>query len=267
MFPDRQTRTSARPVEVHVRAEIIHGEGFTVLRDLPDDSVDCVITDPPYNSGGRTTTERTRATAMDKYVSGDARVVEEFSDFVGESRDQRGYQVWLTMVLAEALRASKMSAPLLVFCDFRQLPTTSDAIQAAGWTWRGIIPWHKPISRPHRGGFRRACEYVLWATKGPINGDANPVYLEGLFSASQPRGKNRHHITAKPVSLMRELVKVCPPGGLIVDPFAGSGSTGVAAVAEGRQFLGVEIVDRYADVAAIRIADVLGEHQDMPKLF
>ena len=89
-----------------MRAEIIHGEGFAVLRDLPDDSVDCVITDPPYNSGGRTTTERTRATAMDKYVSGDARVVEEFSDFVGESRDQRGYQVWLTMVLAEALRTN-----------------------------------------------------------------------------------------------------------------------------------------------------------------
>lgn len=53
------------------------------------------------------------------------------------------------------------------------------------------------------------------------------------------------HITQKPVELMRDLVKVCVPGGTVIDPCAGSGSTGVAALAEGRSFLGIELGDGY----------------------
>ena len=244
-----------------MRTEVIHGDALRVLCDLPDASVDAVITDPPYNSGGRTPNDRTGQTALDKYVSGDAKLNSELRDFAGDTRDQRGFTVWLTLVLTEALRVAASGAPLLVFTDFRQLPVTTDAVQAAGWTWRGIVPWHKPIARPHRGGFRRSCEYVIWATNGPVDGAANPVYLDGFYSASQPRGKNRHHITAKPVELMRELVKICKPGGVILDPCTGSGSTGVAAIAEGRGFVGIEITRHYSEIAAARIAEAVKASQ------
>lgn len=228
------------------------GDALTVLHTLPTGSADAVITDPPYNSGGMTSAQRTGDTARGKYVSGDAK--HKLADFDGDTRDQRGYFAWMSLVLGQCYRLTRTSGPLLIFTDWRQLPVTSDAVQAAGWTWRGVVPWHKPIARPARGGFKRSCEYALWATKGPVDATRNPVYLPGLYSASQPRGSKRFHITQKPDELMRELVKICPPGDTILDPFAGSGSTGVAALAEGRSFIGVELSTRYDAIARERLA-------------
>ncbi|MFJ2002165.1 DNA-methyltransferase [Streptomyces chartreusis] len=124
----------------------------------------------------------------------------------------------------------------------------------SGWTWRGIVPWHKPISRPYKGGFNRACEYILWGTKGPVDAARNPVCLPGLYSASQPRGSKRHHITQKPDELMAELVKICAPEGTVLDPFTGSGSTGVAALTSGRNFIGIEQSAPIADTAHQRLS-------------
>ncbi|MCZ7414297.1 DNA-methyltransferase [Streptomyces sp. WMMC897] len=227
------------------------GDALTTLHTLPTGHVDATITDPPYNSGGMTATQRTSDTARGKYVSGDAQ--HGLPDFDGDSRDQRGYLAWMTLVLGQCYRITRRAGPLLVFTDWRQLPVTSDALQAAGWTWRGIVPWNKPISRPAKGGFKRSCEYVLWATKGPVDAARNPVYLPGLYTASQPRGRNRLHITQKPDELMDELVRVCVPEGTILDPFAGSGSTGAAALRTGRSFVGIELSERYADTARDRL--------------
>lgn len=227
-------------------------DALTALTQLAPGSVDATITDPPYNSGGLTAAARTGHSAREKYVSGDAK--HDLPDFAGESRDQRGYLAWMTLILTECLRATSTGGPLLLFTDWRQLPINSDALQAAGWTWRGIVPWNKPIARPVIGGFRRSCEYVLWATNGPVDAARNPIYLPGLYTGSQPRGRNRHHITQKPDELMAELVQVCAPGGVVLDPFAGSGSTGVAALRSGRGFVGYELTDRYSQVARKRLA-------------
>ncbi|MFF3671673.1 DNA-methyltransferase [Microtetraspora malaysiensis] len=231
-----------------------HGDALAVLPTLDTDSVDLVLTDPPYNSGGRTNAERGNQSARGKYVTGDAQ--HALADFPGDNRDQRSYTRWLALVLIECLRISRPGASALVFCDWRQLPATSDALQAAGWTWRGIIPWRKPISRPQRDGFRRACEYILWGSNGQPYRHAEPLYLPGLVEGSQPRGKTRVHITQKPVDVLRQLVQICPSGGgTVLDPFTGSGSTGVAAVLEGRSFVGAEITEHYAAIAHERIAE------------
>lgn len=232
---------------------IHHGDALAVLPTLPAGSVDCVLTDPPYNSGGWTAAERRIDTTRGKYVSSNTQHV--LPDFAGDNRDQRSYCYWLTLLLAEALRLATPGASCLVFTDWRQLPSTSDALQAAGWTWRGIIPWRKPISRPQRDGFRRECEYILWGSHGPLARHSDPVYLPGLVEGSQPRGKDRRHITQKPVPVLRQLVRVCPPGGTVLDPCAGSGSTGIAALAEGRKFVGIEITDHYAAVARQRLQE------------
>lgn len=234
-------------------AQIFHGDALAVLPTLPTGSVDAVITDPPYNSGGRTSTER-RKGARDKYVSGDAG--HQLADFAGDSRDQRSYITWLALILSHCLRAARPGASALVFTDWRQLPATSDALQAAGWTWRGIIPWRKPISRPCRDGYRRECEYVLWGSSGEPLRHAQPIYLPGWVEGSQPRGRERRHITQKPVEVMRQLIKICPPGGTVLDPFAGAGTTGVAAELEGLSFIGIELTDHYSRVTQERLADI-----------
>ncbi|HVK25467.1 MAG TPA: site-specific DNA-methyltransferase [Actinokineospora sp.] len=236
-------------------AVLHHGDALAVLPTLPVGAADVVITDPPYNSGGRTSSERLTQSARDKYVSttGKGGANHDLADFVGDNRDQRSYGYWLSLVLAECHRVTGPGGIACVFTDWRQLPATSDALQAAGWTWRGIVAWQKPNNRPRLGGFRQSTEYIVWGTHGALLADRNPVCLPGLLTGSQPQGSKRVHITQKPVDVLRELVKVCPPGGTVLDPFAGSGSTGVAALAEDRGFLGVELSDHYHAVAAQRL--------------
>lgn len=139
----------------------------------------------------------------------------------------------------------------MVFTDWRQEPTTSDALQMAGWTWSGTIPWIKPSSRPRKGGPKQDSEFIIWGVKGSLD-NTRDLYLPGHYIASQPR-KGRVHITQKPVEVMQQLVQVCPEGGTVLDPFTGSGSTGVAALREGRHFVGVELSAHYADVAEERL--------------
>jgi len=235
------------------------GDALTLLPNL-DLLADAVVCDPPYNSGGRTATQRRSRSARDKYVSGEANHL--LPDFGGDNRDQRGYTYWLSQVMAQSLRVVRPGASCLVFTDWAQLPATSDALQAGGWIWRGIIPWRKPIARPQRDGFKRECEYVLWATHGEPLRHAPTIYLPGWLEGSQPRGRERVHITQKPVSVMRQLVRIAPEGGLVLDPFAGSGTTGVAAFLEGRSFVGIEDSAEIADAARARLTEAAG--QDRP---
>lgn len=232
-------------------AEIFEGDALTILSGMAGESVDTVITDPPYNSGGRTASDRSQNSARGKYVSSDAK--HGLADFVGDNRDQRSYVTWLSLILGECFRVSRPGAHALVFTDWRQLPATSDALQVAGWTWQGTLVWHKPIARPRRGGFRANTEFILWGSHGPYNGHRE-LYLPGMFSASQPRGRQRRHITQKPVEgLLGELVAICPNGGTVLDPFAGSGSTGEAALQSGRDFVGIELSEHYAGLARERL--------------
>lgn len=244
--------------------QLHHGDALAVLPTIEPASIDAVITDPPYNSGGRTASERRGQSAMDKYVSGGSKVETTLADFTGDNRDQRGFLAWLSLILSGCLAAARPGAHLLVFSDWRQVPVVSDAVQAAGWTWQGTLVWHKPISRPRRGGFKSAAEYILWGTSGRFDA-TREVYLPGVFSASQPRGRQRRHITQKPVDgLLDELVQICPPGGIVLDPFTGSGSTGVAALQAGRSFVGIELSGHYHHVAAERLGVAAAAHDAPP---
>ncbi|WNI16631.1 DNA-methyltransferase [Actinacidiphila sp. ITFR-21] len=239
------------------------GDALTVLPTLTlTDPADAVMMDPPYNSGGRTNAARRGDTARGKYVSGDAQ--HDLLDFGGDSRDQRAYTYWLSQITAQCLRLARPGASLLVFTDWAQLPATSDALQAGGWTWRGIIPWRKPIARPQKDGFKRECEYVLWGSHGEPARHTPTVYLPGWLEGSQPRGRERVHITQKPVAVMQQLVRIAPEGGLILDPFTGSGTTGVAALMERRNFVGVEESPGIARAARGRLTDALSAASQKP---
>lgn len=229
------------------------GDALTTLPTLTT-PVDAVICDPPYNSGGRTMTSRTSRTARQKYMtSGGRHHGHDLGDFTGDNRDQRSYTGWLALILAECHRLTRPGGAALVFTDWRQLPATTDALQAAGYTWRGIAVWHKPLARPQAGRLKQDCEFIVWGSRGAMIPGNDPVYLPGHFTGSQPRGAARQHVTQKPEDVMRALVRITPADGVVLDPFAGSGTTGAAALLEGRGFIGIEQSAQYADIARTRL--------------
>lgn len=241
---------------------IEHGDSLRIMREqVANDTVDAVITDPPYCSGGASASARAQLPSQKYVQGGGAKVLHP--DFPGDTRDQRSFVFWETLWLSECLRIAKEGAPLCVFADWRQLPATTDAVQAAGWIWRGLLPWDKTeCVRPQRGRFRCQAEYVVWASKGNMPAARGVGVLPGVIRDAVKKSA-KLHMTGKPVDLMRGLVRICRPGGIVLDPFAGSASTGVACLREGRRFLGIEMTQVYTGIARRRmLAEVANAGQN-----
>lgn len=232
---------------------IYHADALFVIPELEE--FDALLTDPPYSSGGAYRGDRMASTVA-KYVSTDCRTLRP--EFSGDNRDQRSYCTWVALWMAAALRRAKPGAMCALFTDWRQLPVTTDAVQAGGWVWRGIGAWDKTEgSRPRLGGLRAQAEYVVWGSAGPMDADRNPVALPGVFRTVS-QAADKQHIAQKPLAVMRWLVQLAPPGGLVLDPFLGSGTTLVAAKHSGRKAIGIEIEESNCEMAANRLRqDVL----------
>jgi len=245
-----RTATPADVIAGAARWCLVEGDALALLASLPDGCVDAVVTDPPYSSGGQFRGDRTKSTDA-KYASSENQG--RRPDFAGDVRDQRAWAYWCSLWLSECLRLAKPDARLVAFTDWRQLPSLTDAVQCGGWIWRGLVPWDKTeAARPIPGGFKNQCEYAVWCSNGalpqPEEGNGG---LQGCFRYKVQQD-DKHHQTGKPTSLMRDLVRIAAPGAVIIDPFAGSGTTGVAALSEGRRVILCERVPEYAEIARRR---------------
>lgn len=214
------------------------GDCLAMLLELDDHSVDSIITDPPYSSGGLMRSDRVQSTTT-KYVQGT--VLDKLPAFGGDNRDQRSFAYWCQLWMAQCLRVIRPGGYFLTFTDWRQLPTMTDAFQAGGFVWRGVIPWDKGLGSraPHTGYFRHQCEYLVWGTSGVCAKADGRGPWPGCFR-HPVQVADKHHQAGKPITMMRDLLCCVPPGGVVLDPFMGSGSTGKAAVLEGVRFVGIE---------------------------
>ena len=174
---------------------------------------------------------------------------------LGDSKDQRSWIMWCTLWLGECWRVASDGAPLMVFTDWRQLPALSDAIQAAGWKWLGIVPWDKRSARPQIGKFRQQCEYVLFAVKGRFVAHTRAclpgVYVYPVIAA------RKVHLTSKPVELIEDLLAVTDPQASVLDPFMGGGSVGEACVRTGHGYIGMELSPEYFEISRNRLKALL----------
>ena len=158
--------------------KIYCGDCLPILKTFDDCSVDAVITDPPYSSGGATMAERQKD-PVKKYEQSGNKIIHR-PTFWGDTKDQRSWMHWCNLWISECQRILKPNGYFLMFTDWRQLPAATDVLQIGELIWRGIISWDKGNSAraPHKGYFRHQCEYIVWGTKGkcPHAQHAGPYY-------------------------------------------------------------------------------------------
>ncbi len=197
------------------------GDCLDVLPTLAAGSVDAVVTDPPYNSGV-------------KYAS--------YSDDLPLDE----YWSWLVRCIDEMRRISK-GIVIIKHSAFKM----GDWLTNIG-KCRPVI-WYKPFSSGYRlNGFATHFE-PLWVVQGKTVAWSKDVLIHNAGACN--REKSAGHPAQMPESLARELVSVCAAeGATVLDPFMGSGTTGVACVQTGRKFIGIEIDPTYFDIACRRIA-------------
>lgn len=236
-----------RPYYEHAGITIYHGDCREILDDLGPIGATALVTDPPYSSGGMFRSDRAKSTVA-KYVTAEFTKRNEFS---GDNLDQRVFMVWSSWWLSAARMSCADGAVLCMFTDWRQIPALSDALQCGGWVWRNMATWWKPGCRMIHGQFSSSAEYVLYATNGP-RGSWKTETVQNVFSCATLLGEEKEHIAEKPEPVMNWILSATH--GTVLDPFSGSGTTLVTAKKLGRRAIGIEIEERYCEIAAKRLA-------------
>ena len=177
--------------------KLLKGNCLDLLRQLEPGCADLVLIDPPYSSGGLFAGDRKQDTRV-KYTDADFNGAARFPSFSGDNMDQHSSIQFMAHVSMELRELTKEGGTIAAFIDWRNLPAMTDAIQMAGWVWRGIIVWDKGISRNIPGRFRNDCEYIVWGTNG-----RKEVDWKAAKGAKAMPGI--YHIKA--------LIHICPRGG------------------------------------------------------
>lgn len=231
------------------------GDSLTIVRQLAESLAGRavhVITDPPYASGGQYRGDRQQSVRQ-KYQH--TSTEKRYPDFRGDHLDADGIFWNYRQLLRPLWEVSEDRSHLVSFCDWRNLSHFAAAAQSAGYVQRTVAIWDKTTAaRPVRNGFRVQSELIIHATRGPVPRDAGP-YLPGVLTHRIDH-REKLHLTAKPLALMRELVRFAQPGDVIVDPFAGSGTTLAAAIEAGIECVGIEADEDSCRIAAERLAAV-----------
>ena len=207
---------------------------------LADRSVDVVITDPPYEAEAHTS-QRLVARAGGKLE------VEPIT-FPPISEEQRTESARHMARLARRW--------ILVFCQVEAAMKWRAALEDAGAVYKRTCQWVKPDGKPQYSGDRPGIGYEsIVACHAPGRSKWNGGGSHGVFIVNKGGDPRTGHQTQKPLALMELLVRLfSDPGELILDPFAGSGTTGVAAVRLGRRFFGWEMNPAYVEMARKRLA-------------
>lgn len=209
---------------------VVRGDAVHALRSVADGSVDAFVTDPPYGIELKLGTNRT---GRARSIAGD-----------GRAEAKKLWREWVP----EAYRAAKADSAHLVFGTWKS-PWMHEAL-AAHFDVKGCIAWDKRvIGLGHYVRPRWEMAYLCVKGKPPRRVDPAPADVWECGRVMRPR-----HPCEKPVELLRRAVRlVSSPGELVCDPFAGIFSTGVAAVTEGRRFLGMELDVRYCGLGRQRL--------------
>ena len=216
------------------RWEVIHGDCLDVMRAMPDASVDAIVTDPPYASTGDTAIAASRT----------MRVPPETQFF----------ESWLRDHAREWIRVLKPDGAMWLSLDWRGCLILDSVIARLGVRRPVVVGvWDKRLIG--MGGIlRKSFETfaIVLCDERKVEPTGQRDVWQFDWGACIP--KDTEHPAEKPIALMREAVRLlAPKGGLVLDPFLGSGTTGVAALEEGCRFVGIEREAEYVSIARARI--------------
>lgn len=280
--------------------QLIHDDNVRAISNLQANSIDALITDPPY---GMDMAEWDYAVPPVSFWREAYRVMKpgsfvisfcspEFYHRMAVNIEDGGFIprdmiIWMvTTKMAKANRLKPAHEPIMI----AQKPLEGSIknnqekwgcgqinIDDARVPWDGDMPTRMPAHGHKRRTFGKesissAIEYQLPNPNGRYPSNIighfddrdHQKYFYAPRVSRKERGEYNTHPTPKPISLMRYLVKIYSPiGGMVIDPFMGSGSTGIAALLEDRNFTGIDQCEDYVNVAEQRINDHLGEYENI----
>ena len=261
---ERATRSAGPSLPLD---KVLVGECVSLMRGLPDHSIDAVFADPPYNLQLANELLRPNHSRVDG-------VVEAWDKFSSFSAYDEFTRAWMT----QAKRVLKKNGTIWVIGSYHNIFRVGAIMQDLDFWLLNDVVWRKTNPMPNFRGrrFTNAHETLIWAAREPgvtnytFNYDAMKALNEGLQMRSdwmlpicggEERLRNeageKTHPTQKPEALLHRVILASTrPGDVILDPFFGTGTTGAVAKRLGRSYIGIEREHDYARAAIARIGAV-----------
>ena len=223
------------------------GDCLELLKEIPDNSIDLIVTDPPY------LIENTTAGSQSKL----AKSIQKMNDEIESNSLTKGFNI---RILNEMVRVMK-NINMYIWCNHKQIPMYFDYFVKNKKCSFDILIWNKTNAAPlFNNKYLTDKEYCLYFRK---NGLCNPhTYNDAKTVFYQPINikdkKLYNHPTIKPLNIIKTLIKNSSlPGEIVLEPFLGSGTTAVASKMLNRKYIGFEINKDYFEIAQKRIEDIL----------
>lgn len=219
--------------------KLLKGNCLELMDGIPDESVDMILTDPPYLQDYETRRRKNNR--------------HEFASRILNDTPRSGSDM-IVKFLKLSYQKLRNNSAILVFCNTNKIDFFKQEIENAGFKIKNIIVW---VKNNHTAGDLKAAfghqyEFIILANKGRryINGNRD----NDVIFFNRVAGKKQLHQNQKPVDLLQYLVeKLSDINDTVLDPFMGSGSTGVACVNTNRNFIGIELEEKYFNIAKERI--------------
>jgi len=221
--------------------KIINGDVANEVQLISDESIDLIVTDPPYKtiSGGSGPTSKMHRRPAGMLSKNDGKIFSEnnikFSDY-----------------LPQLFRVLRDQSHMYLMVNFLNLEDAMSEVRKAGFQIHNLLIWHKNNATPNRW-YMKNVEYVIFARKGAAKAVNNKSSMT-CHKFNNLCGKKTHP-TEKPVDLLTFYIKnSSKQGDVILDPFMGTGSCGEAAILSGRKFIGIELDSEYYEIAKHRLS-------------
>jgi len=213
------------------------------MKELPDGCVDLVLTDPPFNS------EKKMGSS---FRPGSKNKINPLEWFIYDNMSGRAYSNWFSIRLKELYRITKSGCHIYIFSNWRSLRNIMDLLEMNFFSINDLIVWDK---NQFGIGFyyRPQIEFIIFASKNKPR-KLNNQNTSNIFRIKRVSNKDMNTLVQKPVELIEKIINITSSQlDLILDPFMGSGTTAIAAIRTGRNFIGMEISQAYVEIANKRI--------------
>ncbi|WP_081637457.1 site-specific DNA-methyltransferase [Exiguobacterium sp. OS-77] len=224
------------------------------MKELPSDSIDFIITDPPYNLGNFM---KNRATNLVK-------MRENFFGAAGwDNLDSDSWEYSMHQFFMESSRLAKKGSSMIVFMAVIKVETIIKIAEKYDFYYKTTGTWHKknPMPRNMNLHFVNSTESWIYFTYKTRTGTFNNegMVLHDFIETSLTTSKEKRfgkHPTQKPEELLSHFIKILSnKDDTVLDPFMGSGTSGVVSKRLSRNFIGIELDKTYFDIASMRIAE------------
>ena len=221
--------------------DLRQGDCLELMKDIPDKSIDLVVTDPPYKivQGGCT----------NKAVRLKGSNQEQLKKGTLFNNNSIKFNEWIP----EVYRVLKNNSHCYIMSNDRNINELLNICEKVGFKLLNILVWGKSKHSPNRY-YLKNCEFIVFLRKGKAK-NINNMGTKQLLLIDNVENKN--HPSEKPIKLMEILIKNSSnEQDKVLDPFMGSGSTGVACINTNRNFIGIELDEKYFNIAKERIEKI-----------